>query len=1131
MDAAELGRRRAAELHDAAVAKGHDPASPYAFVLAEAKRRGLDVEKAKPGAAILDGGRATYIATEALILHEDVGSEFDQAFLVAHELGHVELGDEPGPIVVTHVDPARPAEPAPVGFDRVVDYGRRQRREVQMDLFAREFLLPRPVLRRLHVENGKTASEVATMFAAPFEVVCQQLLDALLLPTQPIEPEEPRAELPLNELQEKAARHRGEAYLLEAGPGTGKTQTLVGRVESLLSEGVDPRRILVLTFSNKAAGEMADRIAAKNPAAAAAIWIGTFHAFGLDVVRRFGPQLGVATEPHMMDRSEAVELLETQFPRLPLKHFRNFYDPVRNIADILSAVSRAKDEVVGPGEYAALAASTLVKATDADATKEAERAAEVAVVYGAYERLKSEANRIDFGDLVSMPVRLLETDAEVRASLQGTYDHVLVDEYQDVNRSSVRLIEALCPDGVNLWAVGDVKQSIYRFRGASSFNVERFGAEDFKGAARGRLKRNYRSSKEIVDGFSAFAATMKVAAGDVALVADRGPSGHPPELRRVERPDLQSAAVAESIEAMKSAGFAFRDQAVLCTGNERLSSIGRDLELAGIPVLYLGSLFERPEVKDLLSLLSLFVDSRAMGIVRLCASPPFELSLADVGTVLEALRGAGPEEKGWADFNPEKLGRNVRDVWMRLRETLAGFDETSEPWDVLARFLLDRTRLAGEVATADSVAARSRGIAMWQFMNFVRVQPAGRGLRIKRLLDRVRRLVRIGDDRDLRQIPAAAQGLDAVRLMTLHGAKGLEFPVVHVPALNRDTLPGYPKPPACLPPDGMIAGARGSALEVFKAGDAAERECLFYVAASRARDRLFFYAVDRTASGAAKPLSPFLDGFGPGLKRVTTAPARSLEPAGKFDAVELVIEGGLSFTGPQIALYESCARRFFYTHVLRVGGKRTETFYMRLHEAVRSVTQAAIAGAIDLADERALSDHVDKACAEHGLTDSGVLEELRSAAEEMVRYFRSSRPGARTGAPNTLRLTIDRDEVLCIPDDVLVARDGADIFRRVRTGHIRSKEADDVGAAALVLAARGHDARARVELVHLSDKKITPVEMTPTVSRNRSQKLSGILAAIRGGAFPPDPSERTCPSCPAFFICGPVSKGPLKINS
>lgn len=1128
MDANELARQKASQLHFEAVARGLDPWDAYAFARAEAERREITVESTVPDAVQLDGARAVFIPRDRSIIHENIGTAFDQAFLVAHEVGHVELGDDPESREgAVEIDPARVSEPSPVGIDRVVDYGRKQRREVQMDLFAREFLLPRSVVRKFHIEDGLTASEIATRLGAPFEVVAQQLFDALLLPAVVETAKAPKKEIPPNELQRIAAAHRGEAYLLEAGPGTGKTQTLSLRVEGLLTDGVDPRRILVLTFSNKAAGEMAERIGRKHKEAAAAMWIGTFHAFGLDIVRRFYSELGLPKDPRMMDRTEAAELLEKEFPRLDLKHYRNIYDPTQTITNMLSAISRAKDEVVDETQYAALAEKMLRKAKTPDEVDAAERALEVSRVYAAYETLKRKAACIDFGDLVSLPVRLLESVPSVRDHFQNLYEHVLVDEYQDVNRSSIRLLAALRGSGGNLWAVGDVKQSIYRFRGASSFNIPRFGKTDFDGGKRGRLKRNYRSVGEIVDAFSSFAVGMKVGDAESGLEADRGKSGKRPEIRFMPESDQQTGAVADAIEEMRKSGYSYRDQAVICTGNEKLSTMALELERVGIPVLFLGSLFERPEVKDLFAFLSILTDSRAMGLVRVACWPEFRMPMADVAVVLEHLRESDGKAGEW--LTDRELITGLSEEGQRgvaaLATALAGFDRSSQPWKILATILLDRTRIAAGIAASDAIADRTRGIAIWQLMNFVKVQPGGQGLPITRLLDRVRRLLRLGDDRDLRHLPAAAQGIDAVRLMTIHGAKGLEFPVIHIPGMNADTLPRTGVAPACMPPDGMIEGGEGNGLEIFRAGETEEQECLFFVAVSRARDRLLLYAPTKKSGRQSRP-SPFLEKLGLHLPDRTIGVKTVVPPAAESADVELAIDGGMRFNGHQLALYDSCPRRFFYTHVLRVGGRRTVTMFMQMHEAVRVVYQSVVAGEV-ATNAEGLGQKVGEEFIKQGLVEHGYEADYKGLAMAMLLYFVSTRDKHRAEPPAALSLNFGEEQIIVLPDDVVVRSDGRRIFRKIRTGHGGSKECEDVSAAAFALAARQAFPDAVIELVHLADETTTPVSLTPRKLDNRREKLAEFLTAIRQGRFPANPSAYICPGCPAFFICGPTPAGVL----
>ena len=314
-----------------------------------------------------------------------------------------------------------------------------------MDLFARELLLPRPFVKDLHLGKGMSGDKIAARIGATKGVVYQQMLDALLLPEAPADLA-PRPRKPLNQRQQAAADHRGCAYMLEAGPGTGKTQTLTARVSALLAEGVDPRRILVLTYSNRAASELTDRIAGARGDALAAMWIGTFHGFGLDILHAFGDRIGRTRRPTLLDRASAVALLEDELPRLGLRHHRDMKDPTTLVSNMLDAISRAQDELCDCARYASLAAAMRDAADELDgearaaAVERAERAAEIAVFYAHYEKLKLAGNFIDFGDLVMLAVDLLENDAAAQAHYRGRYTHVLVDEYQDVNRASVRML-------------------------------------------------------------------------------------------------------------------------------------------------------------------------------------------------------------------------------------------------------------------------------------------------------------------------------------------------------------------------------------------------------------------------------------------------------------------------------------------------------------------------------------------------------------------------------------------------------------------------------------------------------------------------------------------------------------------
>jgi hypothetical protein len=289
-------------------------------IAAEAK---LEVWALDPADPLLNGALAVLARRDGAIYHINNLPPDELAVLVGHELAHFHVHVTEGAASCSKddVDVSAPNEVSPVGADRVAGYGARERRELQANVFARELVLPQPQARSLYLDQGKAATEIAGDLGLPVAVVRQQLIDALLIPSAlPDQPAEERKDPPLDPSQATAAEFSGAPLLLEAGPGTGKTRTLVARIVHLVKQDVDPASIVALTFSNKAAQELSERVGAVLPDAAANIWTGTFHAFGLELVRKHydHPALGYPSDVGIIDKSEAVALLEEVLPLLSL---------------------------------------------------------------------------------------------------------------------------------------------------------------------------------------------------------------------------------------------------------------------------------------------------------------------------------------------------------------------------------------------------------------------------------------------------------------------------------------------------------------------------------------------------------------------------------------------------------------------------------------------------------------------------------------------------------------------------------------------------------------------------------------------------------------------------------------------
>lgn len=1121
MDQIELARQKATQLHDDLVAKGGDPTSPLNFILREAGRRGIEVRAYSKGHAQLEGGRALFDADAHAIRHEETGSDFLNAFLIAHEIGHDEFGNGGEAIPAVEVDPARSADPAATGAERLLDYSHKGRQEVLMDLFAREILFPRSVARKWYLDEALSAEQISERLGAPYDMVAVQLFDALLLPQITATSPKMSRTKSLNPEQKEAAIHDGDALLLRAGPGTGKTQTLIGRLEHLRDKCVDPASILVLTFSNKAAGELSDRALDLWPEAAGAIWIGTFHSFGLDIVRRFHDRLDIPGEPNPLDPTAAIALLENEFVRLDLQHFKELYDPTEQLKDILSAISRAKDEVVNAVRYKEFA-DAMRAAAVTDDIETAERCQEIAQVYEVYERLKKNGDFVDFGDLVALPTALVETDQEVRALLQDRYTHILVDEYQDVNRASVRLLRALKPDGKGLWVVGDAKQSIYRFRGASSFNLRRFKEEDFPTGSIMSLVTNYRSFQEICDGFVEFANNdMLAAEANFQAIAHRGSSQTNPAFVAVEGKGDEVAEIAARIGAAVESGIPLKEQAVLCKANDRLADVASGLEALGVPVLYLGPLFDRPEIKDALSFLSLLTDPRAMGLACVATIPDFGIPIDDLSVCAQHLAtGEKLRPLDWKArlSNTTTLTPDGQRGLQSVISALKGLSETSTPWRAFATIYLDNTDLVRGLCNQVQDAMPLPAIAVWQFQNFLRsVRIDGEGYPVTLLLDHIRRLVILSDERDLRDLPLAAQSLNAVRLMTIHGSKGLEFKVVHLPSLTSRSMPSAHRQTKTAPPDGMIDGPIHSGKDAMRAGHDEEQECLFFVALSRAEEKLLLYSYNKR--------SKFIDRIASKLdfpaQLATTQGSATTEKT-----VGVAFESPLTITPSQLALYEKCPRRFLFAHVLKLGGKRTESAFMKMHGAIQNTIDELVNVESSVGSEAELEALYKHHWEARGPADYGYASDYERAGRQLLAYLFKLRQGETPQPRKDLVLKVGHAHVVVRPDECTISSDGKFILRRIRTGRQTKTSTDTVDAAAYQLAA---GSAGDFEIVFLSSENRSSVEMGTTKLNNRRKQIEVTAERIHGGSFPASPKQpaRTCPRCPYFFICKVVPSGDL----
>jgi superfamily I DNA/RNA helicase/Zn-dependent peptidase ImmA (M78 family) len=1157
-------------------------ALPAARLLARAEAlTGLVRIPLASGDPLLYGARATL---DDGFIYYDAGVEPTLAlYYQAHEFAHHWLHRGGSLCSEADVDFAESEDRSLYGEARVEAYGPRQRRETEANVFAREFLLPGDVLRRLFVEEKLNAAQIASRFGLKLDFVLHALARALLVPDIEDPPGAPQpdedsaaaesSDLTLDESQGAAARSTHTPLLVAAGPGTGKTRALVGRVLRLLGEGVAPEKIVALTFSNKAGEEMRERVERFAPDAAPSIWIGTFHAFGLEILRRHWQGAGLPPDARVLDPVDALFILERHLPQLNLEHYQNLYEPTTHLASILAAVSRAKDEMVSPDRYAELAAAMLRRAQDegdAEEARKAERAAEVARVYRFYQSHLEREGLLDFGDLIFRTARLLREQDAVRAELRAQYAHVLVDEYQDVNRACGVLLKLLTANGEGLWVVGDTRQAIYRWRGAAPAQVRHF-LRDFPHGRVQALAVNYRSLPPIVSFVSAVASHMSVlpttdASAEGGVTADTADFSAWQAQRRDDNaaPDEESAVrfeiatnleseageVARLIKGRRARGVPLSEQAVICRTHSQLAKFAGLLEAEGVPTLYLGDIFERGEARDLLALISLACDGSGRTLPRVARFREYNIPLREVRAVLESAKATGVEfPDALASFNSP---RTDDEGFARLTKHLAHVAHGESAWKMLAHYLFIHSRYLAPLLADTSCAAAQKRLAAYQLLQFLHAE-GGRAVEAtseaderRALLRYVRRLKSLYEDKSLRPAPASAEGLDAVRLTTVHGAKGLEWSCVYLPFLGRGHFPAKRRHEPCPPPAGMIetfSDAGGAAArapgKAQKDSHMEEEECLFFVALSRARDRLCLSRAERYGKSNSKA-SELLEKVEAHLPRAAnSAVTWHVETEGR-DAGNTLREAAPPASGPkplfterQLAVYLKCPRKFFYEQRLYLSGSGEESAYLRFHacvyETLRWLAAERAAGRLTEDEAEAFQggarERLEQAWREKGPV--GHIHETFYRGQAALMLERAVRRYSRAGGRLFHRTwTVERPAALVnvTPDYAEMIEEGggaAILFRQTRTGRppLRTPDEDIYALFHAVAAEHFPQASPRVEILYLSTDEIVEVKLSRRAVETRLKHYDDAVAGILARQFPPEVSDHQCPRCAHFFTC------------
>jgi len=629
----------------------------------------------------------------------------------------------------------------------------------------------------------------------------------------------------LNDIQTQAVEHTDGPVLIFAGAGSGKTRVLTHRIALLLGrKKIAPDRIFAVTFTNKAAGEMKTRLERMVGASARDLWVGTFHAMCVRILRRDGSKAGISPSFAIIDDADQRQLVKDILDDLD-------YDE-RQLAPgaCLHEISKAKNSLIWPERYHESQTSFL-----------GER---MANVYTEYERRLRESNSLDFDDLIVRTIDLLERDEKVREKYQNKFEYILVDEYQDVNVAQYRLIALLGAKHKNVTVVGDDDQSIYSWRGSDYRMILRF-EEDFPGAKVFKLEENYRSTQRILDAANALVSNNKTRASKKLFT--RRAEGEAITLYAAATERDEARYTVEKIKQMVRDGAAYKDFLILYRTNAQSRVFEEALIADGIPYRVVGGVgfYARAEIKDVIAYLRYIVNpADALAFKRIVNVPRRGIGQQTLAALVQAANAKGMSV-GEAIFDSELLRdavpKKLKEL-ERFAELIRTFRERAEDLSVadLLVSVMEDSGYVRELQAEETHDARARIENLQELIGVAREYEGGEP---EATLSGFLTNVALISDLD-----ALDPESSYVTLMTMHGAKGLEFPHVFLTGLE----------------EGVFPHSRA----LTDVTELEEERRLAYVGVTRAMDRLFMsYAQRRALFGNtyAYPKSRFIEEM-PGLE-------------------------------------------------------------------------------------------------------------------------------------------------------------------------------------------------------------------------------------------------------------------------